>query len=128
MKVKIKFSNVKSSSDTLKLKAYGDSDEYAFKILNKADYENGWDGLSNKTVEISPYVVGDLSKFYIEGLEKHIFNVSEEKLNQWKEYCSDKADISTFFYRYKELNPEKIIKISNINNINDSRTLKRLVE
>ena len=104
MKVKIKFSNVKSSSDTLKLKAYGDSDEYAFKILNKADYENGWDGLSNKTVEISPYVVGNLSKFYIEGLEKHIFNVSEEKLNQWKEYCSDKADISTFFYRYIEEN------------------------
>ena len=112
MKVKYKFDHIDSEADSLSLKAYG------VEIANfkKADFGENWEDLLGQKFELNPYLVGDLDKLQITGLETNdiVCNSSQTKKDLWKEYSRNKIDSSMLSKRLEYIDNTKPIQITDL--------------
>ena len=112
MKLKLKVNNIESGADKITICAY--NKQNVIEEFTKEDYGENWEGLIGKEIEINPYFIGDVDQLIVTGIKDHQLSWdNEDKKQRWKEYASDKFDISISPYGRDDLDPEKTIKISN---------------
>lgn len=116
MKLKLKINNIESGADKITICAY--NKQNVIEEFTKEDYGENWENLIGKEIEINPYFIGDVDQLIVTGTKDHQLSWdNEDKKQRWKEYASDKFDISISPYGRDDLDPEKTIKVKNYKNL-----------